>query len=139
MRLLRYSNMETCPGSTSPVVLVVEDEAEIRELIREILEGEGHRALLASDGDEALELAGHDPPDMILLDVVMRRVDALAFSWEYRRRGGSAPIVLLTATSSVDAEAAVDACGAVGYIPKPFDIDAVLRAIADLATRDDGD
>ena len=83
----------------SPVILVVDDEEEIRELCRVNLEFEGYAVVEAADGVEALEKARSERPDLIFLDVMMPRMDG----WEVLRQLKEAddtsgiPVVLLTA------------------------------------------
>src|ERR1700726_2954030 len=80
-------------------VLVVDDEADLRELVRINLSLDGHRVLLAADGDEALRVVHDQPPDVIVLDVMMPRRDG----WEVlgtikaeRPRQAQIPVLMLT-------------------------------------------
>ena len=77
-----------------------------------------------------MALATSDDVDLILLDVVMPLFDAADFCRAYRDAGGQAPVVLVTASNPDEADKAVEACGAVGCIRKPFEIDTVLTTVA---------
>jgi DNA-binding response OmpR family regulator len=110
-------------------ILIAEDERDIRDVLGDLLEDDGHDVALARDGTEALILAHRRRPDLILLDVRMPRLDAEAFCRTYRERGGSAPIVLITAADPDRVAAAVKSCGAADSILKPFDISIVLDTI----------
>src|SRR5690348_1035054 len=113
------------PGSM-PVILVAEDSPDIRALLTMLLEDEGYRVVEAIDGQDALECALHREIDLILLDIAMPRLTGTAFCLAYHRCGGHAPVILISAALSDTIAVAVAACGAVGTIRKPFDIEHVL-------------
>lgn len=70
--------------SSSACVLVVDDDLEWIEVMREILHEEGHRVLTAANGEDALTLVRGDKPDLVLLDLEMPRMDGRAFLKELR-------------------------------------------------------
>lgn len=117
-------------------VLVVDDEANIRELIVTYLRREGYTALEAGDGDEALALARTHHPALIILDVMLPGRDGLEVCRELRREGGP-PIIMLTARNDeVDRVVGLE-LGADDYVAKPFSprelvarVKAVLRRAA---------
>jgi DNA-binding response OmpR family regulator len=122
-------------------ILVVDDELDIVETIRCILEAKGHDVLEANDGMAALEQTKNGKPDIIFLDVMMPGLDGykvcrmLKYDSEYR----DIPIVMLTArASSQDREIGKEA-GADMYITKPFDIEEVLDLIEKLLENGDND
>jgi CheY-like chemotaxis protein len=102
-------------------VLVVDDEALIREVVATVLQEEGYQVVAASDR-EALRMATADPPDLIILDIMMPVMDGP----ELRRRlldhpqTAKVPVVVMTASGDASAWAAK--LGAVGALQKPFDI-----------------
>ena len=112
-------------------VLVVDDEADIRDLVRLNLELDGHHVLTARDGAEALDLARQHHPDVMLLDVMMPGLDG----WEVLRQikatqdreVGEIPVVMLTARAGDLDRIRGGIEGAVRYVTKPFDVDE-LRA-----------
>jgi CheY-like chemotaxis protein/DNA-binding CsgD family transcriptional regulator len=113
-------------------VLVVDDEADLRELVRLNLSLDGHRVLGAADGDEALDVAGQENPDIILLDIVMPRRDGWDTLGAIKADGGGlaeVPVLMLAARSDeVDQlKAAIE--GAIKYITKPFSIDTLRTAV----------
>ena len=109
-------------------VLVVDDDATIRMVVREALEDEGCAVREAADGREALALLDEETPDVIVLDMRMPVLDGWGFAREYRKRPGPhAPIVVLTATRDAAAWAAeVHADAVVG---KPFEVDGLLDVL----------
>jgi CheY-like chemotaxis protein len=118
-----------------PLVLVVDDDPDILDAICDILDAEGYRVSRARHGQEALEQVEHELPDVILLDLMMPVMDGVAFSQALRRRpaGAEVPIVVISADGNPQRATAV---GAVGYLAKPFDIDALLAQVAGI-TRDE--
>ena len=103
-------------------ILIVEDDAAIRELVGLALAEDGHEVLVAPDGATALGLLRRHRPDLILLDAHLPRMDGEAFSRSYREQSDAvAPIVVLTAAT--DAAERSARIGAVGYLTKPFDLD----------------
>jgi two-component system, chemotaxis family, chemotaxis protein CheY len=118
-------------------VLVVEDDAYLRPMVAELLDWEGHEAVTAGNGREALlaleRMDGqgghsHAPPDVILLDMRMPVMDGWQFARAYRERPGpKAPVVVMTAAS--DAEKWAREVGADDYLAKPFDLAALLETV----------
>ena len=100
-------------------VLVVDDDPDIRKLLRLYLEREGHRAVEAADGHAALERARGEPVDLVLLDVMLPGVDGLEICRRIRDVSDT-PIMLLTARSGdADKVLGLD-LGADDYVVKPF-------------------
>ena len=112
-----------------PSILVADDSSDIRAVLTMLLEDAGYSVVEAVDGQDALEVALHCEVDLILLDIGMPRLTGTAFCLAYRYRGGQAPVILITAALSDDVADAVEACGAVGHIRKPFDIEQVLDMV----------
>jgi two-component system, chemotaxis family, chemotaxis protein CheY len=119
----------TIPAPCTPVILVAEDSADIRALLTMLLEGEGYGAVDATDGQDALDIALSRHVDLILLDIAMPRLTGTAFCLAYRNCGGHAPVILITAADDKAVATAIEACGAVGHISKPFDIEHVLAMV----------
>src|SRR5919199_713775 len=107
---------------TSAQILVVDDEAAVRESLRRALSLEGYDVELASDGAEALHRldSGAVSPDAIVLDVLMPNVDGLETARRLRAVGNRTPILMLTARDEVDARVAGLDAGADDYVVKPF-------------------
>jgi CheY-like chemotaxis protein len=120
---------------TPPLVLVVDDDPDILDAICDILDAEGYRVSRARHGREALEQVDNELPDVILLDLMMPVMDGVAFSQALRQRpDGDVPIVVISADGNPQRATAV---GAVGYLAKPFDIDALLAQVAGITHGDD--
>jgi len=112
-------------------ILVVDDSTNIRVMVASYLEGEGFRVLSAASGREALELARREPPDLIVLDVMMPEMDGYAFLRAYRREG-DAPVIMLTAKVEEVYKVLGLELGADDYVTKPFglrELAARVRAV----------
>lgn len=113
-------------------ILVVDDVSTVRSAVKRALEIEGYTVLVAEDGEQALELAGEETLDALVLDVSMPKVDGIEVTRELRRRGDTVPILMLTARDAVDDRVAGLDAGADDYLVKPFVLDelyARLRAL----------
>jgi DNA-binding response OmpR family regulator len=118
-----------------PRILVVEDEMPMRTVLRDCLERQGYRVLLATDGSNALDRAVREKPDLILLDIMMPKLDGLAVCAELRRLGNRAPVLFLTARGRVeDCVAGLDA-GGDDYLIKPFSREELLARVRALWRR----
>jgi two-component system response regulator MprA len=116
-------------------ILVVDDDPGVRTSIQRALTFEGYEVALAADGDEALDAIAAQPPDAMVLDVVMPRVDGLAVCRRLREHGDSTPILVLTARHAVaDRVAGLDA-GADDYLVKPFALEELLARLRALVRR----
>ena len=109
-------------------ILVVEDEVQLRKLMRRLLEGVGYRVRTAGDGRAALAALGAESADLILLDYKMPVLDGPGFLAEARHRGIATPVILLTA--SPEAYQLGKRFGCDDIVPKPFRIPVLLAAVA---------
>ena len=120
-------------------LLVAEDDAEIRQALDRILTYEGYEVVTVNDGAAALEAILEQPPDAIVLDVMMPFVDGLSLCRKIRERGDRTPVLMLTARHEVsDRVAGLDA-GADDYVTKPFELDELLARVRALLRRVDDD
>ncbi|NBM19035.1 response regulator transcription factor [Streptomyces sp. GC420] len=114
-------------------VLVVEDEKEIRELLRRYLERAGYAVVTTGSGAEAIGLLGGRAVDLVLLDLGLPDVPGTEVLKEARERGG-VPVVVLTARSAVEDRITGLRLGADDYVTKPFSpTEVVLRVQAVLS------
>ncbi len=124
---------DTHDSPAQPLVLVADDEASIRLLVRVNLEAEGFAVCEAGDGNSTLELVRSTHPDVLLLDVMMPGKDGWAVAQELLADPETAdiPIVFLTARADLrDHERGLE-CGALQYITKPFNPRSLAPAIHD--------
>jgi two-component system, chemotaxis family, chemotaxis protein CheY len=121
-------------GAGGPVVLVVEDDAATRALLREVLEGAGYAVREAADGAAGLRLARAARPALVLLDLRLPYLDGRALARAYRAGPGPrAPVLVVTAEVGAAAGAAAVAVaaevGAAAALGKPFDLDELLALV----------
>jgi two-component system OmpR family response regulator len=112
-------------------VLVVDDDAAIREILAIALEDEGHEVSTAADGAQALERVDERQPDLVLLDLNMPVLDGWQTHARLRTRTPHIPVVFMTAGNVARSEAARHEAD--GFLPKPFDIDRLLSLIDSFA------
>ena len=121
-------------------VLVVDDEAPVREALRRALTLEGYSVELAADGSEALHrLSSEGATDAVVLDVLMPGIDGLEVCRRIRSAGNGIPVLMLTARDEVaDRVAGLDA-GADDYLVKPFALEELLARLRALLRRSSED
>lgn len=111
-----------------PRVLIVDDDDELAEVLRQALRESGYAVATVRHGAAALELIGQIQPDLILLDLTMPIMDGWSFLTQYRRSAkGGGRIVLLTGHPNVHEIS--QTLGADAYIGKPFELKQVLSTV----------
>jgi two-component system, OmpR family, response regulator len=116
-------------------VLVVEDHAKMRSVLRRGLEDAGFEVTTVGDGSEALRLADSGTQDLVVLDVMLPVVDGFTVCRELRRRGNEIPILMLTARDAVDDRVAGLDGGADDYLVKPFAFAELVSRVRSLMRR----
>lgn len=113
-------------------VLVVEDEVDLRMLLREALEKAGYEVCEAGDGQQALDLAASQNPDLILSDVLMPKMDGNAFYKELRKSkfGKTIPFIILTARTKM--QDYFEFMKVDGFVSKPFQFPELLAQVEDV-------
>jgi DNA-binding NtrC family response regulator len=110
-------------------VLVADDERSICDAFRLLLEAEGHSAVVASSGDEALALARSAAPDVAFVDVRMPGLDGLAVLAELHRTAPELPVVVMTAYGTLETAADALRHRAFDYLGKPLDLGEIRRVL----------
>lgn len=113
-------------------ILVVDDEADIRELIGGLLEDEGYTARYASDSDEALAAVRQRKPSLAILDVWLQgsRLDGIALLDEIRSADPGLPVIVISGHGTIETAVAAIRKGAYDFIEKPFKSDKLLLTVA---------
>ena len=115
-------------------ILVVEDDPKIRNLLRNVLEGEGFRVLLSDDGAEVLELIARQPVSLVTLDIRLGSLNGLELAREIGRVS-SVPIIMVTGRGDVIDRVAGLEVGADDYISKPFHVREVVARVRSVLRR----
>jgi len=118
-------------------ILVAEDDELNRNLFRRLLKAQGHEVLLAEDGQQALERAFADKPDVILLDVMMPKVNGFEVCRRLKADPATAPIPILMITGSGEREVRIKgvAAGADDFLTKPLDQEELVLRVRNATFR----
>jgi two-component system phosphate regulon response regulator PhoB len=121
----------------SATILIVEDEADLVELLRYNLEAEGFRVLTAMSGDEAADLLKETVPDLILLDWMLPGLSGIELCRRWRARAETAhvPIIMITARGEEEERVRGLATGADDYVVKPFSVPELNARVGALLRR----
>ena len=109
-------------------ILVVDDEADIRDLVADILEDEGHATRTASDADGAFKAVEAARPDLIILDIWLQgsRMDGIEILKTVRRNQPDIPVVIISGHGNIEIAVAAVKQGAYDFIEKPFTTDQLM-------------
>jgi two-component system nitrogen regulation response regulator NtrX len=112
-------------------VLVVDDEADIRELVSGVLEDEGYTVRTAGDSTQTLEAFEERRPSMVLLDVWLQgsRLDGIQLLQEIKRRDPTVPVLMISGHGNLDTAVAAVREGAIDFIEKPFEAERLLYLV----------
>src|SRR5262245_53078579 len=110
-------------------VLVVDDDPSARSALRELLATQQYAVEQANDGVAALERIAEHPPDVVVTDLDMPRMDGMTLLKELRQNGGDLPVIVVTSAAELGSAVAAMRAGASDYITKPVDFDALLLSI----------
>jgi two-component system, cell cycle response regulator DivK len=127
--------VKTGPLAMPATVLVAEDSADTRAVLRHALASCGYHVVEAADGREAVEAARSECPDLVIMDLNMPVMDGLAATErirELRDRCGNVPIVAATAYDTYGMREAATEAGCDAYLLKPLDLDELESVIARL-------
>lgn len=121
-----------------PTILLIEDEWQLAQIVKDSLETRGFRMITATDGEEGLRLFRQQKPDVIVLDVMMPRMDGFTLATEIRKTDKQIPIIFLTAKSQTADVVKGFELGGNDYLKKPFSMDELIVRIRSLMARFNG-
>ena len=112
-------------------VLVVDDEADIRELVSGVLEDEGYKVRTAADSSQTLDAVEERRPSMVLLDVWLQgsKLDGLQLLQEIKRRDPTIPVLMISGHGNLDTAVAAVREGAIDFIEKPFEAERLIYLV----------
>jgi DNA-binding response OmpR family regulator len=116
-------------------ILIVDDEPELLEQLREILEGCRYIVETAMDGEAALDRLFDSPFDLIILDIMLPKIDGFSLLREIRGAGIETPVLMLTAKSGVNDRVKGLNLGADDYLPKPFSVEELIARVGAILRR----
>ena len=110
-------------------ILVVDDDRELSDGMRVVLEREGYRVLQAGNGIQAREAVERHRPDLVILDMMMPRMGGYPVLEHFRDKADAPPIIMITANEGSRHKAYAEYLGVVDYIRKPFAMERLLEAV----------
>jgi DNA-binding response OmpR family regulator len=118
------------PLSHSKVILLVDDDNEIIESMRTVLENKGYRIIVARDGNAGLTVAERENPDLIVLDMMMPKKSGFLVLEKLKGRpGGLIPTIMITGNEGSRHRAYAEMLGVRDYIRKPFAMEKLVRSV----------
>ncbi len=112
----------------SQTILVVDDKANLRLMLKDYLSAQGYRVVTAENGQDALFVSRYEKPDLVLLDVMMPKMDGLTFMPAFRRES-NVPVIILTAKVEETDKVLGLELGADDYVTKPFSMRELLARV----------
>jgi len=116
-------------SNDNPLILVVDDEPDIRELIKDILEDENYEVRIAADGQEAQQIFNEQQPDLILLDIWMPDIDGISLLKEFKQQNKNVTIVMMSGHGTIETAVEATRLGASDFIEKPLSTAKLLRGV----------
>ena len=110
------------------IILIVDDDYELSDGIRAVLENQGHKVLQARDGQQGQQLIYQQHPDLVILDMMMPRMGGYPVLEHFRGKEAP-PIIMITANEGSRHKAYAEYLGVIDYIRKPFAMERLLEAV----------
>src|SRR4051794_19292698 len=121
---------EAMPPPHQKVILLVDDDSEIIESMRAVLESKGYRILVARDGNAGLTIAERENPDLIVLDMMMPKKSGFLVLEKLKGRpGGLIPTIMITGNEGSRHRAYAEMLGVRDYIRKPFAMEKLAKSV----------
>ena len=111
------------------LILIVDDDYELSDGIRAVLETQGHKVIQARDGQQGQQLIYQQRPDLVILDMMMPRKGGYPVLEHFRDKNDAPPIIMITANEGSRHKAYAEYLGVVDYIRKPFAMERLLEAV----------
>jgi DNA-binding response OmpR family regulator len=127
-------NCSTCALGTDimadqKTILLVDDDRELIDGLRALLEKQGYRVIQANDGHQAKTVIYNQKPDLVILDMMMPRMGGYPVLEHFRGKPDVPPIIMITANEGSRHKAYAEYLGVVDYIRKPFAMERLLEAV----------
>jgi DNA-binding response OmpR family regulator len=110
-------------------ILIVDDDMELSDGLRVVLERLGHRVIQARDGQQGKQQIYQQRPDLVILDMMMPRMGGYPVLEHFRGKPDAPPIIMITANEGSRHKAYAEYLGVVDYIRKPFAMERLLEAV----------
>ena len=113
----------------SKTILIVDDDVELSDGLRVVLERQGYRVLQARDGQQGQRLVYQQRPDLVILDMMMPRMGGYPVLEHFKNKPDAPPIIMITANEGSRHKAYAEYLGVVDYIRKPFAMERLLETV----------
>src|SRR5437667_7343730 len=110
-------------------ILVVDDDTELSDGLRAVLERQGYRVIQARDGHQGKQQIYNQRPDLVILDMMMPRMGGYPVLEHFRDKSDAPPIIMITANEGSRHKAYAEYLGVVDYIRKPFAMERLLESV----------
>jgi DNA-binding response OmpR family regulator len=110
-------------------ILIVDDDYELSDGIRAVLENQGHRVMQARDGQQGKQMVYNHRPDLMILDMMMPRMGGYPVLEHFKGKPDAPPIIMITANEGSRHKAYAEYLGVIDYIRKPFAMERLLEAV----------
>jgi DNA-binding response OmpR family regulator len=111
------------------LILIVDDDHDLSDGIRAVLETQGHKVIQARDGQQGQQLIYQQRPDLVILDMMMPRKGGYPVLEHFRDKKDAPPIIMITANEGSRHKAYAEYLGVVDYIRKPFAMERLLESV----------
>jgi DNA-binding response OmpR family regulator len=111
------------------IILVVDDDMELSDGLRAVLERQGYRVLQARDGQQGKQMVYQHHPDLVILDMMMPRMGGYPVLEHFKGKADAPPIIMITANEGSRHKAYAEYLGVVDYIRKPFAMERLLESV----------
>ena len=115
--------------ATAKTILIVDDDFELSDGIRAVLENLGHKVMQARDGIQGKQLVYQHHPDLVILDMMMPRMGGYPVLEHFKGKTDAPPIIMITANEGSRHKAYAEYLGVIDYIRKPFAMERLLDAV----------
>ena len=115
--------------ASGKTILVVDDDQELSDGLRIVLERQGYKVLQARDGQQGKQMIYQHQPDLVILDMMMPRMGGYPVLEHFRGKPDAPPIIMITANEGSRHKAYAEYLGVVDYIRKPFAMERLLEAV----------
>src|SRR5437773_11030878 len=110
-------------------ILIVDDDIELVDGLRMLLERQGHRVIRASDGHQGKQAIYQQRPDLVILDMMMPRMGGYPVLEHFKGKPDAPPIIMITANEGSRHKAYAEYLGVIDYIRKPFAMERLLESV----------
>ena len=111
------------------LILIVDDDLELSDGIRAVLEHQGHKVVQARDGQQGKQAVYQHHPDLVILDMMMPRMGGYPVLEHFKGKADAPPIIMITANEGSRHKAYAEYLGVIDYIRKPFAMERLLESV----------